>query len=89
MKIQQPWSLNIERAENGYICTSNCEIDDDEVQIVKELHEGDPDENETIKKLLEGVAHYFGHDYDKFGNANLKITFDGEGHKYCKPERKK
>jgi len=35
------------------------------------------------KILLEEVAEMCGYVYDKFGNKNLKASFDKKGHKVC------
>jgi len=40
--------------------------------------------NEDMDKiLLEEVAEMCGYVYDKFGNKNLKASFDKKGHKVC------
>ncbi len=76
------WELKIEKIENGYVLSHNEEIEDGKFKTIKEVVEekGD-DERETMTRLLERVAEYFGIQYDKFAADNLNITWNKKGRK--------
>lgn len=78
--------IEIKKAENGFIIT-NVYFEDTTKEgnkifneVTEVIEEGE-NEKETLKKLLETVADKFGYTYDKYGKENLRISFDGKGHK--------
>lgn len=77
--------LKITECENGYILESQIEITEGRFEPSYEVVEEIKDDRDCMKRLLELIASFFGHDYNKFAPDNLKITFDKKGHKYVKP----
>jgi transposase len=75
------WELKIEKTENGFILSHKEEIEEEKFEIIKEVIEEGDDEKETMKRLLERVAEYFGVRYDKYAKDNLSIAWDKKGHK--------
>ena len=52
----------------------------------EEEYKTNDNEKIALAKMLETVADYFGENNDRFGNENLNIRFDREGHKYEEKE---
>lgn len=67
------YELIITRVDNGYILKFSNEF--------SEVIECDDNSKNTMKRLLEAVADFFGFNYDKFAEDNLKITWQKRGHK--------
>jgi len=74
-------SVKIREVENGYIVTIPYLRDENIYDETEEVIEGDPGEEDTLKRLLFKVAEHFGAQYDKYKSTNLNITFDSKGHK--------
>lgn len=85
--------LKIKKAENGFILTTYEVVSDDsqvgtltEVRwVAKGKH--DEDEKGALSALFCLIADLYGHGYDKWGNENLNVRWNGKGHKWCSPER--
>ncbi|HCP08534.1 MAG TPA: hypothetical protein DIT25_01915 [Candidatus Moranbacteria bacterium] len=75
------WEIKIEKIENGFILSHKEEANEGAPEITKEVIEEGDDEKETMKRLLERVAEYFGIRYDKFAEDNLSITWNKKGRK--------
>jgi len=76
------WELKIEKIENGYVLSHKEEIEDDRFEIKKEvIEENGDDEKETMTRLLERVAEYFGIRDDKYAKDNLNINWNKKGRK--------
>jgi hypothetical protein len=73
--------LKIEEVNNGYILSHEAEIEDGKFKVLKDVIEEERDEKETIKRLLEKIAEYFGVHYDKYAKDNLNILWNKKGHK--------
>ncbi len=74
--------MKIEKIENGFVLSHKEEIEDGKFKTTKEvIEEADNDEKETMTRLLERVAEYFGIQYDKFAADNLNITWNKKGGK--------
>lgn len=77
-------TLNIEKVENGFIFEWLEQVEEDKWKAKKELIEVDfdldPDKEGWIR-VLKYVAEHFGVSYDRFGENNLQISFEGKGHK--------
>lgn len=73
--------LNIKSVTNGFILSWDEEIDEEGGKApIQEVIEGQ-DEQEEMKRLLEYVAGHFGYHYNKWGDKNLEISFNGKGSK--------
>jgi hypothetical protein len=75
------WEIKIEKIENGFILSHEEEIEEDVPRVMKEVIEEGDDEKETMTRLLERVAEYFGIQHDKFAKDNLNITWNKKGRK--------
>jgi len=77
------WELKIDKIENGFILSRKEEIDENKFEIVKEvIAEGcNEDEKETMTRLLERIAEYFGIQHDKYAEDNLNIAWNKKGRK--------
>jgi len=75
------WEIKIEKIENGFILSHKDEKEDGVPEITKEVIEECDDEKETMTRLLERVAEYFGIGHDKFAGDNLNITWTKKGSK--------
>jgi hypothetical protein len=73
--------LKIEKVKNGYILSHDDEIEENKFETVKEIIEECEDEKETIGRLLERIADFYGVKYDKFAEDNLNISWNKKGHK--------
>lgn len=73
--------LKITECENGYILESQIEITEGRFEPSYEVVEEIKDDRDTMKRLLELIASFFGMDYDRFRPDNVNITFDKKGHK--------
>ena len=84
MKLEKDNTIEIKEVSNGFIVKQiYCEsVNDNGVELfaenVKVIEDGD---RTALKRLLEQIAEWMGHDYDKFGSENINITFDKVGHK--------
>jgi hypothetical protein len=76
------WELKIEKIENGYVLSREEEIEDGKFKTIKDVvEEREDDEKETMTRLLERVAEYFGIQHDKFAADNLNIIWNKKGSK--------
>ena len=73
--------LEIEKCLNGWIIKNYEEVEEGKFNPIKELIV-DTEGHEGMTNLLTKVAEYFGVCEDRYGNKNLKISFDREGSKY-------
>ena len=85
--------IEIRKADNGFIITEVYfeDLNEDGNKTFNEYDEvieGEEDKKETLKRLLEMVADKCGYTYDKYGKENLRISFDGKGHKITEEEEK-
>lgn len=69
--------LKIKKIDNGYLLT---DTGGGEVCVTAFV---DGNDNECLADLLRGVAEGMGYQYNKWGDKNLTITFDGKGSKLC------
>ena len=77
------WDLYINKVDNGYILTPSDK--DQSLEVI----ECTGDEKEAITELLFAVYEYFCSmeaQHNKWGNKNLRITWDEEGSGYEPPE---
>ena len=81
MKLQ----LRIKEVSNGFILEWKEDWSEEDDKVIKqeyEVIEETVSEKETMTRLLHRVAIYFGIDDDRYGNENLRISWDKEGRKY-------
>jgi len=73
------WDAYIQKVDNGFIITPP------DKERSPEIIECNGDEKETMTEFLYAIYEYFcsmGIQPNKFGNENLRITWDEEGQKY-------
>ena len=76
------YKTTIKKVDNGYILETPTDTDERDGQYTSyEVVECNGDEKETMTRLLEAVADYFGEGYNKFAKDNLNLTWDKPGHK--------
>ena len=86
--------VNIKNTENGFIITDysmvsrNPEPEDTNEPDIFVIEDVSSDRKKVYKKLLMKVAELMGMEEDRFGNENLKISFNREGRKYCSGSEK-
>ena len=86
MHIEKDNQIEIVKVDQGYVIKSYVWKDDNPdgskryTETIHLVEDGDND-NETLKNLLLLVAELEGYFYNKFESNNLKISFDGKGHK--------
>jgi len=74
------WELKIKKVSNGFILEFPSE-EERQPEVIECYDE----EKETMTKLLYSVYEHFASIHiseNRYGNENLKITWDGEGRKY-------
>ena len=76
----EPWTVKVTKAENGFVVTRRCYIDDTKegVPIYREEHIV----CEDMIGMLYTVADEFGEGYDKYNKENLNIDMSKKGHRY-------
>lgn len=75
--------IKIRRANNGFVLEYPQEEDYLNLPDVIECQDN---EKETMANLFYDIAEYFGIMPNKYGNENLNISWDKEGHKYEPPQ---
>lgn len=65
----------------GYVLQWEAEIKDNNWETQYVPIEETSDEFDTMRRLLECVAEFFGFPYDKYSRTNINITFDKLGRK--------
>ena len=75
--------LKISSAENGWLLEVIPSEWDFETPgaVDSSVVQSDGDDNEAIGRLLMQVAEWAGAAYDKWGDKNLRVSFDRPGHK--------
>ena len=74
------WSIKISKASNGFVLyfpEETFPVAGSFLEVIEE----DRDEKETMTRLLEKVAEYFGIPHDKFAKDNLRISWNKKGSK--------
>ena len=91
-KVANQWSCEIRKAHNGFILEYEEENENDFIKTEEELFENTEDKfDERINgswdgdriafaKLVYGLSDYFGIEYGKWSEDNLRICFDKKGH---------
>lgn len=72
--------IEIESVSNGYVLSWQEEVEDGVIITEKEVIM-DNDEKESMSALLHRISDYFGLSYDKWGEENLRVSWDEKGHK--------
>jgi hypothetical protein len=75
------WELNIEKAQNGFVCWWEDENDaGDTIQQRNVIEEPDTEDGELegMEKLLSFIKEHFGVRYSKHNKKNLIIKIEGE-----------
>ena len=75
--------IKIEKADNGFILRTDVE---DEIETLVFGYDDFSTEQDAFGALIHSIAERCGFLHNKFRGDNLKISWDGEGNKYIKPE---
>lgn len=85
MEIKKENTMEIAQTDNGYILQDyfwEDSTEDGKKIIGSNTHvfeDKGSDEKESLKELLLKVSEILGYNYDRYGEENLNITFDGKG----------
>jgi len=75
MKKSLPYSITVEKIDNGFLLLHREQLDDDYIQVCKEAFKDEDGEDEGIVDVLYTIAEYFGIHYSKHNKNNLEISF--------------
>ncbi len=77
------WKITIHKVDNGYLISYPTQDSDGNEQVrqnVLEIPETPSGDKEAMTALLFRIAEHFGFHYQKYGDHNLRIAWDVEGH---------
>lgn len=77
----QEETLEPGETKNSYQVFQEEFIFDDDVNADEDLKGINDEEKVAFAKLVHGLANHFGIEYNKYGEENLRVTFDKKGHK--------